>query len=237
MAALTSVLLIGLLGGIHCIGMCGGFVLTIAQASPNRYQYLLRQSLYYLGKTGTYAALGAIVGGLGHLLGNLFAGAQTVISIALGFALILIGMGILGIVKKFEGHIFLRPWKALSSSIGHLLRSPSNKTVLALGLINGLLPCGLVYGALALATASGTAANGAGMMAAFGLSTIPALFLTSSLSRMVTPTWKTRIQQFSGVLVIILGLITIARGFPSAHHHHHHHTQPTQPSHQLMHPQ
>ena len=84
-----------------------------------------------------------------------------------------------------------------------------------LGLVNGLLPCGLVYGLLVKAASTGTVAGGALTMAVFGLSTIPALYLLALTGYLMRPAWRTRLNLVSGVLVIVLGLVTIVRGTPA----------------------
>lgn len=212
MPDVLPILLIGLLGGVHCMGMCGGFVLAIAQASGKGRPFLIRQSFYYLGKTMTYAALGAVVGGLGGFIGGLFSGMQQTLSVGLGVILVLIGMSLLGWLRRIESARFSTWWRPLASAIGRQLERNSNAAALGLGLLNGLLPCGLVYGALALAAASGRATGGALLMAVFGLSTVPALFLVASVGALMQPRWRSRLNRVSGVVLILLGLITIARG-------------------------
>lgn len=222
MPDLIPIILIGLLGSVHCMGMCGGFALAVAQASGNGRPFLIRQSLYYLGKTATYALLGGIAGGLGHVIGGLFAGMQQVLSVGLGIFLIFIGMGLLGWLRRLNGAGVMRWWKPLTDAIGQRLRRNTKGATFGLGLLNGLLPCGLVYGALALAAASGNAGSGALLMAVFGLATIPALFLIAAFGTLMNPIWRSRLNQVSGIVMIILGVITIMRGFPGGHDMHHH---------------
>lgn len=217
MPDLIPIILIGLLGSVHCMGMCGGFALAVAQASGNGRPFLIRQSLYYLGKTFTYAMLGGIAGGLGQVIGGMFAGMQQALSVGLGAFLIFIGLGLLGWLKRFSGSGIIRWWKPLTDAIGQRLRKNTKAATFGLGLLNGLLPCGLVYGALALAAASGHAAKGALLMAVFGLATIPALFLIAAFGALMNPVWRNRLNQVSGVVMIALGAITIMRGFPGGH--------------------
>ena len=221
---LIPVLLIGLLGSVHCVGMCGGFVFALAQTSNHRMHFLRKQSVYYVGKTITYALLGAIVGAFGHALSGLFSQLQMVLSFSLGIVLIMIGLGLIGLLKQGNSTLMKRPWELISAMIGRLLGTKSASAPFALGLINGLLPCGLVYAALALAAASGSIQQGALIMAVFGIATIPALFVTATAGVLLKPAWRHRINTLSGGVVIVLGLLTIYRGLPMAHHSHEPHS-------------
>ena len=225
---LIPVLLIGLLGSVHCVGMCGGFVFALAQSSSHRLQFLQKQSMYYLGKTFTYAILGGLVGAFGHIMTSVFSQGQIALSVSLGIFLVLIGLGLLGLNKGQTNSFLSRPWQAVSKAIGKLLGIQSQSAPFALGLINGLLPCGLVYAALALAAASGSFQAGIVTMTVFGLTTIPALFLTATAGLLLKPAWRHKINIVSGGVIIVLGLLTIFRGLPFAHHSHdapHHATE------------
>lgn len=217
---LIPVLLIGLLGSIHCVGMCGGFVFALAQNSTHRLHFLQKQTAYYLGKTLTYTLLGALVGALGHALSTLFTRFQIVLSISLGLVLVFMGLGMLGILKRYQFPALLRPWKNISAMMGKLLGKGSRSAPFALGLMNGLLPCGLVYAALVLAAASGTFSQGMLIMGVFGISTIPALFATAIAGVFMKPAWRHQIHMISGVILIGLGLLTVYRGLPGTHDAH-----------------
>ncbi len=219
---LISILLLGFVGSIHCVGMCGGFALALAQTSGDKRDFLIRQVFYYFGKTTTYMMLGVIAGGFGALIGALFSNVQQVLSIALGVVMIGVGLGLLGWLGglKYGGKLAL--WKPLTTMMGRLMgqNASGNQSAgasYALGLLNGLLPCGLVYGALAIAAVSGNALMGALYMGVFGLSTIPALFALASAGALMKPVWRSRLNQVSGIIVIVLGLVTIFRGLPGAH--------------------
>ncbi len=140
---LLSAVLLAVLGSVHCVGMCGGFALTLANSAKNRRVFYTRQILYHLGKTATYALLGLIAGGLGSAIGALFGSAQRIVSVLLGLALILVGFGLLGLLKRFKAGTFA-PWRRLSRKMGSLLQSGNKKGIFALGMLNGVLPCGLV---------------------------------------------------------------------------------------------
>lgn len=214
-----SAVLLAVVGSIHCVGMCGGFAITLAHAAKNRRAFFRHQALYHLGKTATYTLLGFVAGGIGGMLGTLLGSTQRVLSILLGIALVFVGIGLLGYLKQFKAGP-LAPWRHLSRKMGGLLKSGNRKAVFMLGMLNGLLPCGLVYGGLALATTSGSAPAGAAVMAVFGASTVPALLLLASMGALLKPAWRSRLNIASGVIVVLLGLITIFRGISAPHAHH-----------------
>lgn len=215
MAELLGVFLVGLLGSAHCVGMCGGFVVALAQMNDGARSLQVNHGLYFLGKTLTYAVLGALAGGFGAALGGLFATLQQGLSIALGVFLIVVGLGLVGVLRRFEGNRFWTRFTGLSRLMGTLLQRRGSHAVLALGMLNGLLPCGLVYGMLAIAAASGSSVQGALVMSIFGVATLPALYLTGVASFLMRPVWRSRLTLVSGLLVIGLGLLTIVRGTPS----------------------
>ena len=239
MPDLVAVFLIGLLGSAHCVGMCGGFVLAIAQGQGGARSAQVSQILYFLGKTLTYALFGAVAGGVGQVIGAVFSGMQNVLSIVLGVFLVGIGLGLLGVLRRFEGPRFMARLSRLPAVLGRLLKRRTHAATFGLGMVNGLLPCGLVYGVLALAAATGSPLRGALTMAVFGVATIPALYLLAMASFLMRPAWRMRLNRISGVLVIVLGLITILRGTPALdpimhlfhtdHPDHHELVEPTPP--------
>ena len=215
MPDLVAVFLIGLLGSAHCVGMCGGFVLAVAQGHGGARGAQVHQILYFLGKTLTYALFGAVAGGLGHVIGSVFSGVQDILSIVLGLFLVGIGLGLLGVLRRFEGPRFMARFRKLPAVIGSLLKRRTHAATFGLGMVNGLLPCGLVYGVLALAAATGGPLRGALTMAVFGAATIPALYLLAMASFLMRPAWRMRLNRVSGVLVVMLGLVTVLRGTPA----------------------
>ncbi|MEM8486076.1 MAG: sulfite exporter TauE/SafE family protein [Bacteroidota bacterium] len=214
---LLSALLLAVLGSVHCIGMCGGFALTLVHTAKSRSTFFRRQFLYHLGKTTSYMILGLVAGALGGAIGALFGGAQRIISILLGLALVWVGFGLLGLLKKFEPT--LAHWRRLTRKMGRLLQAGTKQDVFFLGMLNGVLPCGMVYGGLALATASGSALGGAAVMGVFGMATIPALFSLASMGSLMRPAWRSRLNVANGIIVVLLGLLTVFRGVTTLHAH------------------
>lgn len=212
---LGLVFLIGLLGSAHCVGMCGGFVVALTGLSGDDQRRHARGALYALGKTLTYTAFGALAGGLGAAAGHGLAGVQNALSIAVGLALVAVGLGLTGAVRRVGGAGRLAGTDAVARMLAAVLRRRGGTAAFGLGLVNGLLPCGLIYALLFKAAATGTVAGGALTMAVFGLATLPALYAVALTGTLLRPAWRARMGIAGGVLVVALGLLTLARGVPA----------------------
>jgi uncharacterized protein len=204
---LAAAFLTGLLGSLHCVGMCGAFA-----ASCTR----VRRGLpaWHLGRIGTYALLGTLAGAAGQLLPG---PAWLPAALATGF-LAWFALALAGVVP--EPHL-VPPGLARAGS--RAARIPSTGAQFVFGVANGFLPCGLVYSALSLPVALGTPARGAAAMVAFGTGTVPALTLAAAGLRRVLMTSLWRRRLFAS-LVLATGLWTIwtratAMG-PDARMHH-----------------
>jgi sulfite exporter TauE/SafE len=225
---LASAFLVGLLGSTHCLGMCGGIVgaLTLGlkediRRSPTRLApYLLA---YNLGRIVTYAIAGAAVGYVSAQILRVAppAEARLVSKLVSGGFMLLLGFYLagwwpaLGALEKLGGKLWARiePFGRKLLPVNHPLKA------LGFGLIWGWLPCGMVYAALAWALASGNAADGALLMTAFGLGTLPMLFALGAAARwlhqFVQQPW---VRRGAGILVILFGLYTLfAPGGYSGH--------------------
>lgn len=165
---LWTATILGLGGSLHCLGMCGPLALTLP--AGNR-----RSLLYNLGRLGTYSFIGAIWGVMGQ--GIAMAGYQQGLSITVGIVMLAI---LLFSLKMPYGLAFkglgAGLYVKLKKNIGHLLQVKSDSSVFLLGVLNGFLPCGLVYMALMGAAATGSYWQGAAFMALFGLGTWPMMF-------------------------------------------------------------
>ena len=161
--------------------------------------------------------LGALAGGGGAALTGVISGAQSALSIVLGLFLIGVGLGVLGVFRRFEGFRRVGPWRAFTTRMAAFLRKRTLKSAFGLGLVNGLLPCGLVYAVLAKAAATGSILEGALTMAVFGAATIPALYVLALTGFLMRPVWRARLNLVGGILVIVLGVVTLVRGTPLMH--------------------
>lgn len=188
--------------------MCGGLVAVLGRgAGPSS----ARQGAYFAGKTATYAALGALAGLIGVSAAEAASGVQLVVTTAMGLVLVVIGLGLCGVLQigREPGRDVVSRW--IRPLLTRVLQSRSAGVPFGLGLLNGLLPCGLVYGMLAMAATTGTASGGALTMAAFGLSTLPALGLAGVLGARLTPGRRVWMQRVGGVLIVALGVLTLSR--------------------------
>ena len=207
----SAALLLGFVGSLHCAGMCG----PIAIALPlNNRSWISRVSgslLYNLGRTITYGLLGAIFGlaGMGLALG----GVQQWVSVALGILMILsvviprigiAGKKLAGLTDKFTGY--------LKKPFVRLFKLRTYRSLLIIGILNGFLPCGLVYIALAGALVMSTYYEGAIYMVLFGLGTIPMLFAISIAGNLVSHKLRARLSKAIPFIIILLGLLFIIRG-------------------------
>lgn len=215
MTDLLLVAAIGLAGSAHCVGMCGGFVLALAGAPGVDRTLHARQAAYFGGKTATYVLLGAVAGAFGSALLDI-GGFQRGVSITLGLVLIATGLALCGIWKPRPSLARLAPVQRLAGVIGRLVQRGTLPAFFGLGMVNGLLPCGLVAAMLAQAAATGSPGHGALTMAVFGLATVPALYATGLTGHLMRGLWRHRLVQVSGALVLLMGVLSIARATPAA---------------------
>jgi len=211
--SLAGALLMGLFGGVHCIGMCGGIAASLAGA-PARRANLRAQCAYNLGRIASYTCAGAVAGGLGlSILSLLGPVGVTALRMIAGLFLVAAGLYLSG---WWEGMLRVerlgsRIWRRIAPLARRLgpLDRPWN--ALALGAIWGWLPCGLVYAALAGAVAAGGALEGARWMACFGLGTLPVMLGGGALSNsLMVSVHRGRVRWAAGALMIGFGLWTIA---------------------------
>ena len=205
----------------HCIGMCGPIVVSLTLNLKER-SILAPQLLYHLGRIITYAILGGIVAAAGSLtmVAANIESIQKSVMIFSGALIMLMGLAMAGWIPV--GKIFgdrSSPGGIISKGFAKLLKVKSTMVYLPLGLLLGLLPCGPVYTALLGAARTGMEGNtvyhglltGMGLMAAFGLGTVPALFLVAKLADLRWLKSRAIIYKAGAVLMIVAGLIFIVK--------------------------
>jgi sulfite exporter TauE/SafE len=207
---LLALFIVGLLGGGHCAGMCGGIVGALSLQSPQGGgAALLVQLAYNLGRIGSYMLAGLLAGLLGQAAGNLMP-LQHSLYLFASLMLIAMGLYLLGITQ------FLTPlerggqvlWQRIQPLTKRFLPVRGIAQALPLGLLWGWLPCGLVYSALTTALAAGSAGKGALLMFAFGLGTLPNLLLAGLLLARFRRFAQARVTRMvSGLLVLGYGII------------------------------
>ena len=215
---LSSALILGLLGGGHCLGMCGGLMgaLTLAIPQEQRSRRLRLLLAYNLGRILSYATAGLLLGLAGWALGNspLATGMRVVA------ALLLIAMGLYlagwwSGLTRIEG-LGRGLWRHIQPIANRLLPVSSAPRALLLGALWGWLPCGLVYSTLLWAASQGNALDSALLMLAFGLGTWPVLLATGLAAERTRAVLRKRgVRIAGGLLVILFGIWTL----PGPHQH------------------
>ncbi|WP_333694607.1 sulfite exporter TauE/SafE family protein [Flavobacterium sp.] len=208
---LYTAVIFGLISSFHCIGMCGPIAMMIPVDRNNAANRVFQIFLYHLGRLTAYALLGLFFGMLGR--GLFLAGFQQQLSIVVGVLMILF---VLIPERKLAQYNFSKPiYRVISKVKSHLGAQFKRKTFDALftmGLLNGFLPCGMVYAALFGAIAMQNEWMGATYMALFGVGTIPMMSAVVLIANCITVPVRTKIQKMIPIMVFIIGGLFIVRG-------------------------
>ncbi len=207
-SAYFALFLVGLLGGTHCVGMCGGIVGALSLGAPARWSMHLA---YNAGRIASYAAAGALAGALGAASLALDGPAPVRIGLYLLANLMLVALGLylLGVTRAlaFTERAGQHLWRVIQPLTRRFLPARTVGQAFPLGLLWGWLPCGLVYSALATALSAGAPGRGALLMLAFGLGTLPNLLLAGILlARLNAFVRRPAVRIASGLLVLGFGL-------------------------------
>lgn len=208
---IISAFLLGLTGSFHCIGMCGPIALAVPYKKGSETTRWLSFGIYLSGKTITYTLLGIGFGLLGGQVSLI--GSQQVLSIISGSLLLLVVVLMIWWPRSYHSN----PLQRLISDrlipvFGKVLKDPTPATPFILGMLNGLLPCGLVYMGLLGASASGSAWAGGVFMLMFGIGTIPVMFSFLALATKPGYGLRQQVQRFTPVFVALVGIMLILRG-------------------------
>jgi len=203
-----ALFVVGLLGGTHCVGMCGGIVGALAVGGPASWRMHLA---YNGGRILSYSIAGALAGALGAA--SLGLEGQVPVRLLLylfaNLMLIALGLYLIGVTRAlaFTERAGQALWRRIQPLTRRFLPARTVAQAFPLGMLWGWLPCGLVYGALASALAAGSATRGAGLMLAFGLGTLPNLLLAGILlARLGEFVRRPVVRLVSGLLVLGFGL-------------------------------
>lgn len=219
MAELPLILMNGFLGSSHCIGMCGGFALTIGLRTERISANLRRQLVYSVGRLMTYVFLGAVAGGVGRRLSDRtvpLVSLQALLAVAAGVLLIWQGARAAG-WRWPGGRVGRSAAPCLSGGILKTYLTASDLTSMFLaGLMTGFLPCGLVYAHLALASATGHLGPGMATMAMFGLGTVPLMVAAGLGGGWLSLSMRQRLLKVAAYCVMLTGALSLYRGVASA---------------------
>ncbi len=220
---LFSIISIALLGSFsHCVGMCGGIVIAYSTAkfggSSSKWRKFFLHLIYNLGRTTTYILFGVAFGAFGSVV-SLSPKANAFLYFLGGIFMVLAGLNLLGYFKlpKFL-EVDISGNSTYQGLFRTLLRSKHWASFYALGMLNGLIPCGFVYFFAIKAASTASPLWGAIVMATFGLATIPSLLIlglfVTGLQSFKT-SWRNQLYKLAGVSVVVYGAVTIylAYGF------------------------
>lgn len=214
MTALPLVFIAGILGSSHCIGMCGPLALTIGSGAADWWLNLGRQVVYTLGRIFTYAVFGAVAGAAGLYLQRelpSLVNVAALLAIVAGLFLLYQGLLAARVIRRRTPNTSAVPCLA-GDFFARFLKAPGLHNIFLAGLFTGMLPCGLVYGFVALAASSGDLIAGASLMIAFGLGTAPVMMATGCGSSLLGLAARKQIYRIAAWCVVLTGLISIARG-------------------------
>jgi sulfite exporter TauE/SafE len=208
---LYTALIFGLISSLHCIGMCGPIAMMLPADRNNPTKKATQILTYHIGRLTAYAAIGFLFGLLGK--GLFLAGIQQELSIVLGILMILV----IAVPERiFSKYNFSKPVFRLISSVksalGRQFKKSNYSSLFSIGLLNGFLPCGLVYVALFGAIAMQSIGFGMVYMILFGLGTIPMMSSVVYLNSYLTIPFRSKIQKIIPVVGVIIGILFIFRG-------------------------
>lgn len=218
-AQYAAAAVVGLLGGVHCVGMCGGIVgvltLGLPPAVRARFSGLLPYLLAYnLGRLASYTLIGALAGGVGAYAAHLVSvrHAQLGLQLVAGGFMVVLGLYLAGVwsgitrIERAGGAL----WRRIEPLGRRLLPVRTPLQAFACGLVWGWLPCGLVYSVVIWAIAAGSATEGARLLLAFGLGTLPALLAMGAAAAALGGfVRRPRVRAVAGGLVLLFGLLQI----------------------------
>ncbi|MGI9550474.1 MAG: sulfite exporter TauE/SafE family protein [Aurantibacter sp.] len=208
---LLSATILGLMGSLHCLGMCGPIAFMLPVERDNSIKKFFQVFLYHFGRLLAYGIIGLLFGLLGK--GLYVFGMQQKLSVAIGILMIAI---VFVPARVFNRYNFAKPLYRIISKVknrlGQQLKKKNTDTFLTIGFLNGFLPCGLVYVALFGAVAMGNATQGSLYMILFGLGTVPLMTAAIYFSGLLKGSMRQKTQKLVPIFVVIVGTLFILRG-------------------------
>jgi sulfite exporter TauE/SafE len=208
---LYSAFFFGLISSLHCVGMCGPIAMMLPVDRNNQAKKVVQIMLYHIGRLTAYSLLGLFFGLLGK--GLFLAGIQQQLSIFIGIMMIVF---VVIPEKVFAQYNFSKPiYKVIAkvkTSLGSQFKNKSFKSLFIIGLLNGFLPCGLVYVALFGAIAMQSETLGVAYMFLYGLGTIPMMSAVVYISNVLSVPMRNKMQKVIPFVAIFIGMLFIIRG-------------------------
>lgn len=200
---------IGILGSFHCIGMCGPLALALPIHHLSSFFKALSVLLYNLGRAITYSFMGMVFGIIGQSF-NFFNWQQ---GLSIGAGILILAILLLNQFGNMSTSRVSRFSQAIKVKLGTYLKSDKKLiSYLYIGLLNGFLPCGLVYIAIASAIATGSILSSSLLMLSFGLGTIPIMALTMVLGKFISITLRQRLNKLTPYFIMGVAVLLIVRG-------------------------
>ena len=216
---LIIILTTAFLGSVgHCIGMCGGIVVAYSSSKIDQKSSYVQQTAshlaYNFGRVTTYAMLGALFGYAGQVLA-FTPTTKGILFVITGILMIFAGLSLIGKIKflnSAEWSVSKYSW--YQNSFKKLMGSRSYRSFYLLGILNGIIPCGLVYSFAIFAASTASPLGGALVMATFGLATIPALFFLGFVTKFLQKgNLRGTMMKLAALLVIVYGVFTLTKGY------------------------
>ena len=208
-ASYLVLFIVGVLTSIHCVGMCGGIMLTqsIVKDGKSKFDSVKPAILYNAGRVTSYTILGGVVGALGSVFA-LSISVKAALQLFAGIFMIIMGLNMSGfsLFRKFN---FKLPWSACKLKI-------KPKTPYLVGILNGLMPCGPLQTMQLYALGTGSLTKGALSMFLFSIGTVPLMLTFGALSGFISKGYTKTLLKFSGILIVVLGIIMGSRGLSLA---------------------
>ncbi len=208
---LYTAFIFGLISSLHCIGMCGPIAMMLPVDRNNPIKRRIQIAVYHLGRLMAYASIGLIFGLLGK--GFFMAGFQQKLSVFIGIAMILVAVVPEQLFAKYN---FSKPvFKVISkvkTALGSQFKNKSYQSLFTIGVLNGFLPCGMVYVALFGAIAMQSASYGILYMVLFGLGTVPMMSAVVYLNSFLTLSTRNKIQKIIPFVAVFIGILFVLRG-------------------------
>ena len=202
---LIAAISLGLVSSFHCLGMCGPIAFILPVGKRSKLGKIMGLLAYNFGRIITYTFLGMLIGLFGE--GLRFAGVSQTISIVLGVGLLLYVLLSKKFIKlNFYQRYFFKFNNVIKAKLSGMLKKQSNGALFITGLLNGLIPCGVVFIALQAALLQSSLANSMLFMLVFGLGTIPMMFSISYLSNSFSSVLKLKINKVMPVLTIVVAV-------------------------------
>ena len=214
------ILLGGLLGSSHCVGMCGGFALLVGMNKPTFRENVFAQLSYSAGRLMTYGTLGAVSGYAGLRMVKAapqLLNVPAALCLLAGMLLVVEGVFATGIIKRRGISMAPQTGCLMSPLFATMLKLPGLRNAFSAGLLTGLLPCGLLYAFLSLAASTGDLLRGMAVMLVFGLGTVPLMVATGAGSMLLKIATRQRLMKAAAWCVVITGALTVYRGAAFLH--------------------